>query len=159
MASVKIDRVAPAFELPASAGGTIASWDFKARRPLVLFFPHADCAACRAFLRRLAQERARYEEHGAQVLALVPASLDACRKLAAELALPFPLLADTAGAVRARYNVPEGFVALVVLDRYGEPYGEWQASEADALAAAEALLAALRLPELECPECGVPDGS
>lgn len=159
MLRAKIDRVAPAFELPASTGGSVASWDFKARRPLVLFFPHADCAACRGLLGRLARELPRYDEHAAQVLALVPDSLEACSKLAAELALPFPLLADASAAVRTRYNIPEEFVALLVLDRYGEPYGEWQAPEADALPPAEMLLDALRLPELECPECGVPDWS
>jgi len=159
MSRVKIDRVAPAFELPATTGGAIASWDFKAKRPLILFFPHSGCDTCRDFLLRLARETPGYLEHAAQVLALVPAPLDACSELASELALPFPLLADSTAAVRARYDVREGFVALLVLDRYGEPYGEWHAPEAASLPAADVLLSALRLPELECPECGVPDWS
>ena len=159
MTRPKIDRVAPAFELPSSTGRTIASWDFKACQPLVLFFAHGDCAACRAFRQRLASELPRYQEHQAQLLALVPASLDLCNRLASDLALPFPLLADDTGAVRARFNVSKDCVALFVLDRYGEPYGEWQAAEAAALPPTEELVSALRLPELECPECGVPDWS
>jgi len=71
MTHAKIDRVAPAFELPATTGGTIASWEFKARRPLVLFFPHAHSAACHDFLQRLAVELPRYDEYQAQLLALV----------------------------------------------------------------------------------------
>ena len=102
MTHAKIDRVAPAFELPATTGGTIASWEFKARRPLVLFFPHAHSAACHDFLQRLAVELPRYDEYQAQLLALVPAALDLCQQLAAELSLPFPLLADAASVVRRR---------------------------------------------------------
>lgn len=48
-------------------------------------------------------------------------------------------------------------VALFVLDRYGEPYGRWLASDADALPPAQPLLSTLTLTELECPECGVPE--
>lgn len=159
MPRVKIDLVAPAFELPASNGQRVASWDFKGRAPLVLFFPHADCAACRAYLAQLARDAGRYGEHQAQVLALLPASLPACRRLAAELQLPFPLLADTDGRVRARYLDTPAAVGLFVLDRYGEPYGRWLAAEADVLPSAESLLSALNLTELECPECGVPEWS
>jgi len=68
-------------------------------------------------------------------------------------------LADATSVLRQRYAVPDELVALFVLDRYGEPYGEWQAPETAALPPAEVLLSALRLPELECPECGVPDWS
>ena len=159
MPRVKIDLVAPAFELPASNGQTVASWDFKSRTPLVLFFPHADCAACRGRLQELARDRGRYGEYQAQVLALLPAPLPDCRRLAAELRLPFPLLSDSDGRVRGRYLEAPAAVGLFVLDRYGEPYGRWVAAEADSLPPAEPLLSALRLTELECPECGVPDWS
>ena len=159
MPRVKIDLVAPAFELPASKGRTLASWDFKGRAPLILFFSHADCGACRDHLAQLARDAGCYGEHQAQVLALLPASLPACQQLAAELGLPFPLLADTDGRVRARYLDTTAAVGLFVLDRYGEPYGRWVAAEADALPSAEPLLSALNLAELECPECGVPEWS
>jgi peroxiredoxin Q/BCP len=159
MPRVKIDLVAPAFELPASSGDTVASWDFKSRAPLVLFFPHADCAACRGRLLELTRDLGRYAEYEAQVLALLPAALPDCQRLATELQLSFPLLADSDGRVRARYLDSPGAVGLFVLDRYGEPYGRWVAAEADSLPSAEPLLSALRLSELECPECGVPDWS
>ncbi len=70
------------------------------------------------------------------------------------------MLADENGKVSARYRKSSApGAALVVLDRYGEPYGHWLADDADRLPGAEAVLSALRLIELECPECGVPDWS
>lgn len=159
MPRVKIDLVAPTFELPASTGGRVALWDFKGRAPVVLFFAHSDCPACRDYCLRLRQGASRYADHNAQLLAVVPASLADCQQLASELQLPFPVLADADGAVRARYLDDPRSVGLFVLDRYGEPYGRWQAPEATALPGAEPLLSALTLAELECPECGVPDWS
>lgn len=159
MLRVKIDRVAPPFELPASTGGNIASWDFKAQVPLILFFPHAGCDCCRDSLLRLKQDFSRYQEHRAQVLALAPLPLEECTEFASSLRLPFPLLADRGGVVRGRYLETDKGVGLFVLDRYGEPYGEWVAAEADALPPTELLVSALELTEIECPECGAPEWS
>jgi peroxiredoxin len=159
MPQVKVDLVAPAFELPATTGKTVASWDFKGRTPLVLFFPHADCPACRSYFEQLRRDAEWYRQHGAQVIALLPAGLEDCQELVAKLQLPFPLLADARARVRARYLNGPAEVGLFVLDRYGEPYGRWTATDADALPSAAPLVSTLRLIELECPECGVPDWS
>jgi hypothetical protein len=123
------------------------------------FFSHADCGACRGHLAQLARDAGRCGEHQTQLLALLPASLPACRRLAAEVRLPFALLADTDGRVRARYLDTAAAVGLFVLGRYGGPYGRWVTAEADALPSAEPLVSALNLAELECPECGVPESS
>lgn len=159
MTRPKIDRLAPSFELDAAGGGRIASWDYKARKNLVLSFAHqADCPSCRAALSQLRQDYPRFQEHTAEVLALVPASLSKCTELQRELKLPFPVLADEGAGVSGRYREsPEPGAALVVLDRYGEAYGRWLAADADALPASETVLSTLRLIELECPECGVPE--
>jgi hypothetical protein len=61
--------------------------------------------------------------------------------------------------VRGRYLENVKDVGLFVLDRYGEPYGQWVAAEADVLPPSELLLSALELSEIECPECGVPEWS
>lgn len=153
----RVDLVAPAFELPATTGRTVASWDFKSRAPLILFFAHSDCQACQNYLRKLKLDAPRYGQHQAQVLVLLPASLDDCEALADSLGLPFPVLADEYCGVRVRYFDTANAVAVFVLDRYGEPYGRWVAGDADALPAAEPILSTLELTELECPECGVPD--
>lgn len=74
--------------------------------------------------------------------------------------IPFPLLADEAGRVSALYlesSAPG--TAVLVIDCYGEPYGCWQADDADGLPAAEPLLSPLNLIELEYPEGGVSDWS
>lgn len=159
MPRAKIDLVAPPFELPSSSGGAVASWNFKARQPLVLFFPHAGCEVCRHHLESLERDLGSFAAHRAQALALLPASLEDCRQLAAALKLSYPLLADTNGTARARYLEDAAGVGLFVLDRYGEPYGRWLAEDADGLPGVEPLVSALELAELECPECGVPDWS
>jgi peroxiredoxin len=153
----RVDLVAPAFELPASTGQTVASWDFKSRTPLILFFAHSECEACRDYLCKLKQDAVGYNQHQAQVLVLLPAPLGDCKSLADNLDLPFPVLADAHCGVRSRYIDAANDVAVFVLDRYGEPYGSWVARDADALPGAEPILSTLELTELECPECGVPD--
>lgn len=159
MPQAKVDNIAPPFELPASNGEKISSWQFKGRSALVLFFSHAACSACEHFLTRLESEGERFRERQAQVLALLPLPVAGCRELAEKLQLSYPLLADTEEKVRALYLRERNEVGVLVLDRYGEPYGRWAAPEADQLPATEAALEALSLCELECPECGVPEWS
>ncbi len=117
------ERMAPAFKLPAAQGGTIALWDYKQRKQLVLYFlPHPDSG----FLSRLQTENPAYQETGAQLLVIVPAPLEQLTALHNQLALNYPLLTDEEGRAYKRYlhlieaDIQQELPAAVfVADRFG----------------------------------------
>jgi peroxiredoxin len=126
------EKMAPAFKLAATTGAKIASWDYKQRQPLVLYFlPWLD----EAFLQQLEQEAANLQPYGAKVLVLLPLSLEDLNEVTRRLKLTVPLLADKSGETFQKYLkliLPEDnednkesleikeFSALVfVADRFG----------------------------------------
>lgn len=123
------EKMAPAFKLAATTGAKIASWDYKQRQPLVLYFlPRLD----EAFLQQLEQEAANLQPYGAKMLALLPVPLEELKEAAGRLKLTVPLLADESGETFQKYLkliLPEDskesleikeFPALVfVADRFG----------------------------------------
>lgn len=153
----------PLFALPDTAGHTVRLWDFKQRRPVVLLFIHGSgCRACRQTLTALAAHRADLEELRAAVLVIAREPAESLGRLRAGLDLPFTCLADTDGAVAARYVPPaggadtSGAVAMYVADRYGACGLAATAPDAAALPDAGAILAELaHLDEGTCA-CLVP---
>ena len=97
---------APAFELPASTGGTIALADSLGRQHLVLYFYPKDmtpgCTQEACSFRDLHEE---FHEAGAAILGISADSLDSHARFVAKHELSFPLLADAGGLVAQAYGV------------------------------------------------------
>ncbi|WIG57995.1 MAG: hypothetical protein OJF49_000740 [Ktedonobacterales bacterium] len=150
----------PHFALPSTADKTVRLWDYKQRQPVLLAFIHTStCPACRAWLARLARERARLDEARAAVLVIAPDALDELRALQVALDLPFTLLADSDGmAARAYVRGAEdsGAVALYAGDRYGLCVAGWHAPDADGLPPLDAPLADFALAEQDDCACTIP---
>jgi peroxiredoxin len=144
----------PAFRLAAAnRPGPVGLWEYKQRSSLVVLLLHgASCAPC---LARLEATAAIYDEvraTGAEVLAILNDDLESLGRLARDV--PFPLLADARGDVRAKYV--DGGVALVLADQYNALFQSWAAPDADRLPDATELREWLTFLELQCEECHPP---
>jgi peroxiredoxin len=159
----RVGELLPLFTLPNTCGRDVRLWDFKQRRPVVVLVIHgAACAACRWTLEELAARQTELGESRAAVLVITPDGIERLGALRAELALPFTLLSDVRREVIARLapgrRQPDGTgpVALYVADSYGECGLASLASEADALATPDEVLAELALGEQGACSCLVP---
>jgi peroxiredoxin Q/BCP len=122
---LRVGDLAPDFSLPAATGAMVSLSDFRGRVEVVLFFYARDntvvCAA------EACSFRDRYEafrEAGAEVIGVSADSSHSHRRFAERFRLPFILLSDTDGAVRARYGVSRtfGFIpgrATFLIDQQG----------------------------------------
>lgn len=140
----------PGFDLPASGGSRVRSWDYRGRRHLVLWLagsqPTPDQFA------HPAEWLAALHAEGAELLTVVLGPLQLADRLRAESGLPGPVLADADGRLHARLEA--GSSTMLVADRNTTIY--WRAPVEDGPAArAEALswLAYLNILEPECGTC------
>jgi len=118
------EQPAPGFALLSQRGHLVRREDYRQHASLVLFFGHgADCAACRVSLSALATAYPAIHEREAEVLAVFPQAVGGAGGAVEMLAPPFLVLADTGGAVAARYAPLLGTAGpgVIVLDRYGAP--------------------------------------
>ncbi|MDB5080533.1 MAG: redoxin protein [Chloroflexi bacterium] len=126
------EKMAPAFKLAASTGTKIASWDYKQRQPLVLYFiPRLE----ETFLQQLEEVARELQAYGTEVLVLLPLPVEDLKEAAARLKLSVPLLSDESGETYRKYLkliLPEGNnndspeelektagAAVFVADRFG----------------------------------------
>ncbi|MBN9386455.1 MAG: redoxin domain-containing protein [Chloroflexi bacterium] len=94
------EKMAPAFKLAATTGGKIASWDFKQKQPLILYFlPGLDDA----LLQNLEKAALNLQAYGTETLALLPLPLETLKEAATRLKLTMPLLSDEAGETFRKY--------------------------------------------------------
>jgi peroxiredoxin Q/BCP len=116
---------APDFALASPAGETIRLSDFRGKAEVVLFFyPKDDAPGCTA---EACSFRDRFEAFvgaGAEVIGISSDSGETHRRFAGRHGLPFRLLSDPDGSVRARYGVAKTFGlipgrATFVIDREG----------------------------------------
>lgn len=138
------DRI-PDFTGTTADGATLRTRDLYLRRNLALAFTHGpDCPACRDLLRGLARQERAVQAEAGQTVAVVPAGREAAERLALELDLGFPVIADEDLSAHRRYGLvdPAGhpLAAIFVADRYGTVF---HASVADA---AHDMLAADEVP-------------
>lgn len=144
MIELNQEMPAPNFRLPSNRGEDIRLGDFRQRQPVVLLFlDAAGSAPARAMLADFAARYADFQEWGAEVLAIAPAPLP-------DAGVPFPVLVDAGGEVRARYVGDAAGPAVFVLDRFTAPY-RWQVGGAF-MSAADAV-EWVRLSEYSCTTC------
>src|SRR5215207_5633019 len=103
---------APDFSLPDQDGNTVRLYEQLAGGPLlVVFFRGHWCPYCRRYLGKLRDHWPRLRERGARVIAISPEPPATSRVLAAELALPFPVLSDADGRVIDAFGTRNGFAS------------------------------------------------
>ncbi|HEY8459480.1 MAG TPA: redoxin domain-containing protein [Blastocatellia bacterium] len=150
-------QIIPAFSLTAAnRRERIGPWNYKQRRNLAIFFIHsAECRMCVELLRAVAANYGEYQRLEAEALAIAPDEIDRLRRLAQELNLPFPVLADEEGKIRARYLTPSGQpeAAVVVTDRWGEIFARNFAGREHDLPSEAGIREWLEFIELQCEEC------
>jgi peroxiredoxin len=94
------EKMAPAFKLAATTGGKIASWDYKQKQPLILYFlPGLDDA----FLQNLEQAALNLQAYDTETLALLPLPIETLKEAATRLKLTMPLLSDDSGEIFYKY--------------------------------------------------------
>jgi peroxiredoxin Q/BCP len=108
MGSIKVGDVAPDFSLPAQSGQRVALAEFRGDNAVVLFFyPKDGTPVC---TKEACSFRDAYEDFvqaGAVVIGVSSDSAESHQAFASGHRLPFLLLADADGALRAAYGVPK----------------------------------------------------
>jgi thioredoxin-dependent peroxiredoxin len=106
---VKISDRARAFSLPSENGDNVNLSDFIGRGPVVLFFyPKDNTVVC---TKEACAFRDSYDElraiDDAEVFGISSDSVESHKRFSSEYRLPFRILSDENGAVRALYGVPK----------------------------------------------------
>ncbi len=104
--AVRVGEPAPDFELPSSTGETVRLSDFRGKSEVVLFFyPKDHSPACTLEACAFRDSHEAFREAGAEVIGISADPIDSHRRFSERFRLPFLLLSDADGAVRARYGV------------------------------------------------------
>ena len=105
--SLGVGDLAPDFTLPASTGEMVSLSNFRGKSEVVLFFyPKDNSPACTAEACAFRDSHEVFKEAGAEVIGISSDSEESHRLFAKLWRLPFWLLTDSKGEVRARYGVP-----------------------------------------------------
>jgi peroxiredoxin Q/BCP len=105
---VGVGDPAPDFSLTSSAGAPLSLSQFKGCSEVVLFFyPKDESLVCTAEACAFRDSFEAFREAGAEVIGVSADSDESHRRFAARHGLPFHLLTDRDGSLRARYGVPK----------------------------------------------------
>lgn len=122
---VRVGDAAPDFTLLDQAGRTVRLRDLLGQGTVVLYFyPKDQTPGCTLEARAFRDSYDRFTATGADVIGVSSDSVASHRRFAARERLPFTLLSDRAGAVRALYGVEKTLGILpgrvtYVIDRAG----------------------------------------
>jgi peroxiredoxin Q/BCP len=107
---LRVGVPAPDFTLPSATGEMVTLSDFRGKSEVVLFFyPKDNSPACTMEACSFRDSYEAFREAGAEVIGISSDSEESHQGFATRFRLPFLLLADRDGAVRARYGVPRTF--------------------------------------------------
>lgn len=95
---------APAFSLPDQAGATRTLESFRGKWLVLYFYPKNDTPGCTTEACNFRDGQAFISALGAQVVGVSIDNTDSHKVFAEKYKLPFPLLADSDGAVAQRYG-------------------------------------------------------
>jgi thioredoxin-dependent peroxiredoxin len=105
-AGPRVGDAAPDFARPSSVGEPIRLSDFRDRRCVVLYFyPRDNTAICTAQACEFRDRYADFSAADAVVIGISGNSLESHRQFAAAHTLPFHLLSDADGSLRALYGI------------------------------------------------------
>jgi len=111
---MKVGERVPSFELPDQTGAVVRFDDVvKQGGPIVLFFyPKDETPICTAEACSFRDAYADFTAAGATVFGISSDSVASHQKFADKHRLPYRLLADVGGKVRAALKVPRGLLGL-----------------------------------------------
>lgn len=121
----RVGAPAPDFTLLDAGGTPVRLSEFRGRAEVVLFFyPKDNTPGCSAEACAFRDSHEVFKEAGAEVIGISSDTEGSHQRFAERLRLPFRLLSDADGAVRARYGVPRTLGLLpgrvtYVIDREG----------------------------------------
>ena len=121
----RVGTKAPDFALPVHTGGWLRLWDMIGRKAVVLYFyPEDETPGCVREARAFRERYAEFAALGAEVVGVSGDPIEAHRRFADRLHLPFPLVSDDFGLVRGLYKVERTFGlvpgrATFVIDQSG----------------------------------------
>ncbi|CAN5794889.1 thioredoxin-dependent thiol peroxidase [soil metagenome] len=98
-------EMAPAFEVQADDGSTVALCDFRGQKVILFFYPRADTPGCTTEACEFSDLTPQIQEQGAVVLGISPDTVEDVRKFRQKFEMPFQLLADPDHAVAEAYGV------------------------------------------------------
>jgi peroxiredoxin Q/BCP len=105
MSELKTGQPAPDFELKDQNGHAVRLSQFRGQSPVVLFFyPKDDTTGCTIEACSFRDETPRFDAAGARVIGISSDSAQSHARFAAKHNLPYTLLADPGGKVRALYG-------------------------------------------------------
>src|SRR5208337_4186235 len=105
--AVGVGDLAPDFTLPSSTGEMVSLSDFRGKSEVVLFFyPKDNSPACTAEACSFRDSYELFRDAGAEVIGVSADSVGSHQRFAERNRLPFRLLSDADGALRARFGVP-----------------------------------------------------
>jgi peroxiredoxin Q/BCP len=122
---LQIGDAAPDFTLPASDGKMVSLADFRGRSEVVLFFyPKDNTPGCTREACSFRDSHEAFCDAGAEVIGISSDSGESHQQFAERFRLPFLLLSDQNGTVRARYGVAKtlGILpgrATFLIDKHG----------------------------------------
>ena len=140
----------PLFYLPSAAGGESGPAALRSKYNMVLLILDSSPEA-EAYLREVAALYREIEAEQARVSVVVAHPIEDARKLAAQLKLPFTLLAD-AGGVKTVSMLGGPGAALCVADRYGTVAYVEIRERAAQLSPVQTALDWLDFVQIQCPE-------
>lgn len=121
---VTVGDVAPTFSLPNQDGKATSLADFEGRCVVLYFYPKDETPGCTKESCAFRDAYEELQEAGAEVIGVSSDSPESHARFAANHRLPFTLLSDARGEVRAAYGVPKTLGLLpgrvtFVIDREG----------------------------------------
>lgn len=102
--SVAVGLPAPDFTLPGQDGKTVSPKDFDGKWVVLYFYPKNFTGGCTLEARNFQRDSAAYAKFDAAILGISVDSPDSHTRFCAKEGLHFKLLADTTGAISARYG-------------------------------------------------------
>lgn len=149
-----VGAMLPAATLPArDPSGRDLRLRWQPNGTLVLVLPHpGGCSGCDRYLRDLAAHAGEYRVWDSRPVAVLPADAPAPPQL------PFPVVTDPDGRLRAGCGLGDG-AAVLIADRFGQVHrsAAGGAGEHPFPEAASELLDEVRHLGIQCPECDQPD--
>jgi peroxiredoxin Q/BCP len=122
---VRVGDPAPDVELAPAGGEPLRLSDFREKSEVVLFFyPKDETPGCTAEACAFRDNFEAFREAGAEVIGVSADSAESHARFAGRHGLPFRLVSDTDGSLRARFGVPKtlglfpGRVTYVI-DKHG----------------------------------------
>lgn len=103
--AVQVGDPAPEFTLPSSTGEMVSLSSFQGREVVLFFYPKDNTPGCTAEACSFRDSHQAFQEAGAEVIGISSDSETSHQRFAGRFNLPFLLLSDSKGEVRARYGV------------------------------------------------------